>query len=104
MSGLAEHSSVGAWSIARCWPSYSIDVFDATTPRLGSLCGANPDDLPSRLRLGVFKAAPNPNAARLFQCYCFAAECQQLVSGFGGLRSFHLDVKEKAAGRSATSR
>ena len=33
---------------------------------------------------GVFKAAPNPNAARLFQCYCFAAECQQLVSDFGG--------------------
>jgi hypothetical protein len=27
----AEH---GAWSIARRWPSYSIDAFDATIPRL----------------------------------------------------------------------
>jgi iron(III) transport system substrate-binding protein len=25
------------------------------------------------------KNAPNPNAARLFQCYCFTPECQQLV-------------------------
>jgi iron(III) transport system substrate-binding protein len=45
---------------------------------------------------GIFKAAPNPNAARLFQCFCFTAECQQLVSEFGGLRSFHPAVKEKA--------
>jgi iron(III) transport system substrate-binding protein len=43
----------------------------------------------------VFKAAPNPNAARLFQCYCFSPECQQLVVDFGGLRSFHRQVKEK---------
>jgi iron(III) transport system substrate-binding protein len=28
----------------------------------------------------VFKNAPNPNAARLFQSYCFSAECQQLIS------------------------
>jgi iron(III) transport system substrate-binding protein len=27
----------------------------------------------------IFKAAPNPNAARLFQAYCFTPECQQLV-------------------------
>ena len=27
---------------------------------------------------GVFKAAPNPNAAKLFQSYCYTAECQQL--------------------------
>src|SRR5437764_7711540 len=26
----------------------------------------------------MFKNAPNPNAARLFQCYCFTPECQQL--------------------------
>jgi iron(III) transport system substrate-binding protein len=45
---------------------------------------------------GLFKAAPNPNAARLFQCFCFTAECQQLVADFGGLRSFHPQVKEKA--------
>ncbi|MCC6778319.1 MAG: extracellular solute-binding protein [Hyphomicrobiales bacterium] len=45
---------------------------------------------------GVFKNAPNPNAARLFQCYCFTAECQQLVSDDGGLRTVHPQVKEKA--------
>ncbi len=44
---------------------------------------------------GLFKAAPNPNAARLFQCFCFTTECQQLVVDFGGLRSFHPEVKEK---------
>jgi iron(III) transport system substrate-binding protein len=48
---------------------------------------------------GVFKNAPNPNAARLFQCYCFTAECQQLVSDEGGLRSAHPMVKEKAGRR-----
>jgi iron(III) transport system substrate-binding protein len=45
---------------------------------------------------GIFKRAPNPNAARLFQCYCFTAECQQLIVDFGGLRSMHALVKEKA--------
>jgi iron(III) transport system substrate-binding protein len=45
---------------------------------------------------GLFNAAPNPNAARLFQCFCFTAECQQMVADFGGLRSFHTQVKEKA--------
>jgi iron(III) transport system substrate-binding protein len=45
---------------------------------------------------GIFAAAPHPNAARLFQCFCFTAECQQLMSDFGGLRSFHPLVKEKA--------
>ena len=34
---------------------------------------------------GVFKNAPNPNAARLFQCYCFTPECQQLIVDFGGI-------------------
>ncbi len=43
----------------------------------------------------VFRNAPNPNAARLFQCYCFGAECQQLIVDFGGLRSMHPQVKEK---------
>ena len=28
---------------------------------------------------GMFKAAPNPNAARLFQSFCFTPECQQLM-------------------------
>ena len=43
----------------------------------------------------VFKAAPNPNAARLFQAYCFTPECQQLVIDDGGLRSMHALAKEK---------
>ena len=45
---------------------------------------------------GIFKNAPNPSAARLFQCYCFTAECQQLTVDEGGLRSVHPLVKEKA--------
>jgi iron(III) transport system substrate-binding protein len=47
----------------------------------------------------IFKNAPNPNAARLFQCYCFTIECQQLISDFGGLRSMHAQLKEKAGRR-----
>jgi iron(III) transport system substrate-binding protein len=45
---------------------------------------------------GVMKNAPNPNAARLLHCFMFSAECQQLMVDFGGLRSFHAQVKEKA--------
>jgi iron(III) transport system substrate-binding protein len=45
---------------------------------------------------GLFKAAPNPNAARLFQSFCFSAECQQLISDVGGQRTVHPQVKEKA--------
>jgi iron(III) transport system substrate-binding protein len=44
---------------------------------------------------GVFKEAPNPNAARLFQSYGFTAECQQLLIDVGGLRSVHPLAKEK---------
>jgi len=44
---------------------------------------------------GLFKAAPNPNAARLFQCYSFTAEAQQLIVDVGGLRSMHPQTKEK---------
>ena len=43
---------------------------------------------------GIFKAAPNPNAARLFQSYCFSPEAQQLCIDVGGLRSFHPLTKE----------
>jgi iron(III) transport system substrate-binding protein len=43
----------------------------------------------------VFKNAPNPNAARLFQNYCFSAECQQLIVDVGGLRSVHPQAKER---------
>jgi iron(III) transport system substrate-binding protein len=45
---------------------------------------------------GLFKDAPNPNAARLFQSYCFTPECQQLCVDIGGLRSVHPQVKDKA--------
>jgi iron(III) transport system substrate-binding protein len=45
---------------------------------------------------GVFKDAPNPNAARLFQSYCFTPECQQLCIDIGGLRSVHPQAKEKS--------
>jgi iron(III) transport system substrate-binding protein len=43
----------------------------------------------------VFKAAPNPNAARLLQSYLLSAECQQLVINEGGLRSAHKLTKDK---------
>ncbi len=48
---------------------------------------------------GVFKDAPNPNAARLFQSYCFTPECQQLIVDVGGLRSVHPLAKEKPGRR-----
>jgi iron(III) transport system substrate-binding protein len=44
---------------------------------------------------GIFKNAPNPNAARLFQCYSFTPEVQQLIVDVGGLRSVHPRAKEK---------
>ena len=44
----------------------------------------------------VFKGAPNPNAARLLQCYMFTAECQQLGIDYGGLRSVHALTREKS--------
>jgi iron(III) transport system substrate-binding protein len=45
---------------------------------------------------GIFKAAPNPNAAKLFQSYCFTPEAQALIIEVGGLRSLHSGVKERA--------
>jgi iron(III) transport system substrate-binding protein len=44
---------------------------------------------------GIFKHAPNPNAARLFQSYSFSGEMQQLIVDIGGLRSMHPGTKEK---------
>jgi iron(III) transport system substrate-binding protein len=44
----------------------------------------------------MFKGSPNPNAAKLFQSYCFSAEAQQLCIDVGGLRSAHPHTKEKA--------
>jgi iron(III) transport system substrate-binding protein len=45
---------------------------------------------------GMFKGAPNPNAAKLFCSYSFSPECQQLIIDVGGLRSMHPQTKEKA--------
>src|SRR5919197_131291 len=43
----------------------------------------------------LFKAAPNPSAARLLQSYMLSVECQQLIIDFGGMRSAHALAKEK---------
>jgi iron(III) transport system substrate-binding protein len=44
---------------------------------------------------GMFKAAPNPNAAKLFCNFSFSPECQQLIIDVGGLRSAHPQAKDK---------
>ncbi|MEO6841028.1 MAG: extracellular solute-binding protein [Bradyrhizobium sp.] len=44
---------------------------------------------------GIFKAAPNPNAAKLFQNYCFTPDAQAIIIDVGGLRSLHTQAKEK---------
>jgi iron(III) transport system substrate-binding protein len=43
---------------------------------------------------GVFRGAPNPNAARLFQSFLFSAEVQQLLVDSFAHRSFHARVTE----------
>jgi iron(III) transport system substrate-binding protein len=48
---------------------------------------------------GLMKDAPNPNAARLLQSFMFSIECQQLMVDWGGLRSFHSQVKDKEGRR-----
>jgi iron(III) transport system substrate-binding protein len=40
-------------------------------------------------QMAVMEQAPHPAAARLFIDYIFSAECQQLMSDAGGIRSFH---------------
>lgn len=44
---------------------------------------------------GIFRGAPNPNAARLFQSFFFSAETQQMLVDVFAHRSFHAKVKEK---------
>jgi iron(III) transport system substrate-binding protein len=44
---------------------------------------------------GVFRNAPHPNAARLFQHFFFSMEGQQLLVDNFAHRSFHAQVKEK---------
>ena len=48
----------------------------------------------------IFKNAPNPNAARLFQSFSFSPECQQLIIDTGGLHSAHALTKEKPGRKS----
>src|SRR5918912_493425 len=45
---------------------------------------------------GIFKNAPHPNAARLFQAFSLSREAQQLIIDVGGLRSVHSQTKDKA--------
>jgi len=44
---------------------------------------------------GIFRKAPNPNAARLFQSYMFGAEAQQVFVDAFAHRSFHRLVKDR---------
>ncbi len=44
---------------------------------------------------GVFKTSPHPNAAKLFQSFCFSRDAQQLIVDVGGLRSVHPQAREK---------
>src|ERR1700733_14057888 len=44
---------------------------------------------------GIFKDSPNPNAAKLFQSFCFSRDAQQLITDVGGLRSVHPQTTEK---------
>jgi iron(III) transport system substrate-binding protein len=48
---------------------------------------------------GIFKTSPNPNAARLFQSFCFGRDAQQLIIDAGGLRSVHPQTQEKPGRR-----
>ena len=43
----------------------------------------------------VLKKAPHPNAAKLFHCWSFSVEAQQLAIDVGGLRSAHALAKER---------
>ncbi len=44
---------------------------------------------------GVFRSAPNPNAARVFQSFLFSIETQQVFVDAFALHSFHALVKQK---------
>jgi len=44
---------------------------------------------------GIFRSAPNPNVARLFQSYLFSVEAQQIFIDVFAHRSFHALAKEK---------
>src|SRR5262249_61180699 len=44
---------------------------------------------------GIFRSAPNPNAARLFQSFMFSAEAQQIFVDAFAHRSFHGLVNDR---------
>jgi iron(III) transport system substrate-binding protein len=44
---------------------------------------------------GIFRSAPNPNAARLFQSFLYTVDSQQSITESFAQRSFHALVKEK---------
>src|SRR6202048_5354732 len=48
---------------------------------------------------GIFRSAPNPNAARLFQSFLFSIEAQQVLVDASALCSFHAMTKEKPGRR-----
>jgi iron(III) transport system substrate-binding protein len=48
------------------------------------------------VKCGIFRNAPNPNAARLFEAFMFGAEAQQIFVDNFAHRSVHALVKEKA--------
>jgi len=48
---------------------------------------------------GIFRSAPNPNAARLFQSWLHSAEAQQSLVDFAAQHSLHTQVKEKPGRR-----
>jgi iron(III) transport system substrate-binding protein len=48
---------------------------------------------------GIFKTSLNPNAAKLFQSFCFSRDAQQLIIDVGGLRSMHPQAEEKPGRR-----
>src|SRR3977135_2156688 len=43
----------------------------------------------------ICKSSPKPNAAKLFQAFCFSRDAQQLIIDVGGLRSVHPQTQEK---------
>ncbi len=47
----------------------------------------------------IFKSAPNPNAARLFQAWLHSLEAQQLLVDFARQHSVHPQVREKPGAR-----
>jgi iron(III) transport system substrate-binding protein len=52
---------------------------------------------------GVFRSAPNPNAARLFQSFFFSADGQQLLADEFAHRSFHAQVRDKPGRQSLSA-